>query len=435
MSGLADFECIVIGAGAAGVAAGRALARGGASFILLEARQRAGGRAFTQESGGFPVDLGAGWLHSADRNVLLPLAGQQGFAIDRETPPWQKSADARGFETGDQRAYRAEQGRFFQRAQEAAQAGREGPASDLLDPQARWTPLIDAMSTYVNGTETDRLSVLDYAAYEDTEVNFRVAQGYGALIEKLGADLPIRFGCIARLVDHGARPLRVETNAGTLTARAVIVTVPTNLIATGALRFRPALPARIEAAAVLPLGLADKLFLALGGAEDFPVDSRLYGATDRTATANYHIRPFGRPLIEAYFGGQFARELEAGGMAAFADFAMGQIVDALGSSYRKRLAAVACSSWARDPFALGSYSHALPGHSGARAVLARPEGEALFFAGEAVSPGFFSTVHGAWETGERAAEGALASVKVHSFVDHLSQQATPAIPLPLAGRG
>ena len=124
MSGLADFECIVIGAGAAGVAAGRSLARGGASFILLEARQRAGGRAFTQNSGGFPVDLGAGWLHSADRNVLLPLAGQQGFAIDRETPPWQKSADARGFETGDQRAYRAEQGRFFQRAHQAAQAGR-----------------------------------------------------------------------------------------------------------------------------------------------------------------------------------------------------------------------------------------------------------------------------------------------------------------------
>ena len=89
---------------------------------------------------------------------------------------------------------------------------------------------------------------------------------------------------------------------------------------------------------------------------------------------------------------------------------MGQIVDALGSSYRKRLAPIACSSWARDPFALGSYSHALPGHSGARAVLARPEGEALFFAGEAVSPGFFSTVHGAWETGERAALDALASL-------------------------
>jgi monoamine oxidase len=115
-------------------------------------------------------------------------------------------------------------------------------------------------------------------------------------------------------------------------------------------------------------------------------------------------------LIEAYFGGQFARELEAGGMEAFADFAIGQIVEALGSSYRARLTPVACSAWARDPFARGSYSHALPGHSGARAKLAKPEGDALFFAGEAVSPGFFSTVHGAWETGERAAEDALAQI-------------------------
>lgn len=417
MSGLADYDCIVIGAGAAGVAAGRALARGGASFILLEARARAGGRALTQQAGGFPLDLGCGWLHSADRNVLLPLAEQQGFDINRETPPWQKSADARGFETGDQRAYRAEQGRFFQRVHEAAEAGRDFAASELLDPHARWTPLIDAMSTYVNGTETDRLSVLDFAAYEDTEINFRVTEGYGALIERLGADLPIRFGCVARVIDHGARPLRVETNLGTLTARAVIVTAPTNMIASGALRFRPALPERVEAAAMLPLGLADKLFLALDGAEEFPVDSRLYGATDRTATANYHIRPFGRPLVEAYFGGQFARELEAGGIEAFADFAIQQIVDVLGSSYRARLTPIACSSWAQDPFALGSYSHALPGHAGKRAVLAAPEGEALFFAGEAVSPGFFSTAHGAWETGARAAEGALACLQVQPFPD------------------
>jgi len=408
MSEVADFDCVVIGAGAAGVGAGRALARGGASFVILEARSRIGGRAHTVEAGGYPVDLGCGWLHSADRNVLAPLAESHGFDVNRETPPWQKSADARGFETSDQRAYRAEQGRFFERVHEAAEKGLDFAASELLDPRARWTPLIDAMSTYVNGTETDRLSVLDYAAYEDTELNFRVTEGYGALIERLGADLPVRFDCRARLIDHRAQPMRVETNAGTLTARSVIVTVPTNVIALGALRFRPALPERVEAAAMLPLGLADKLFLALDGAEDFPVDSRLYGATDRTATANYHVRPFGRPLIEAYFGGQFARELEAGGVEAFADFAIGQISDALGSSIRARLKPVACSAWARDPFALGSYSHALPGHSGARAILAKPHGEGLFFAGEAVSPGFFSTAHGAWETGERAAEGALA---------------------------
>lgn len=406
----ADFDVVIVGAGAAGLAAGRRLAASGLSFLIVEARARSGGRAHSEMYAGHPVDLGCGWLHSADRNPLVGLAEDAGFEIDRSTPPWQKQADARGFSAQDQRVYRAEQGAFFERIEAAAQSGADRPASDFLDPAARFSPLIDAMSTYVNGTETDRLSVRDYAAYEDTEVNYRVPRGYGTLIAELGRALPVRYKCRVRLIDHGARPLRLETNHGTLTARAIIVTVPTNLIAVGALRFRPALPEHVEAAAGLPLGLADKLFLALENAEEFPVDSRLYGATDRTATANYHVRPFGRPMIEAYFGGQFARECEAGGLAAFADFAIAQIVDVLGSSYRARLRPIACSSWAQDPVSLGSYSHALPGHAEARAMLARAVGGRLFFAGEAVSPAFFSTAHGAWQTGEARARDVIAAL-------------------------
>ncbi|MDB5509438.1 MAG: amine oxidase [Hyphomicrobiales bacterium] len=406
MADTQDFDVVVVGAGAAGIAAGRRLARSSLTFTLIEARERSGGRAHTCAVDGSALDLGCGWLHSADKNPLVGLAEEAGFEIDRSTPPWQKTADARGFPANEQKSYRAAQAGFFDTLEAAAATGRDKPASNLLDPTERWSPLIDAMSTYVNGTETDRLSVLDYAAYEDTEINYRAPAGYGALVSRLGADLPVRYGCKARLIDHGAQPLRVETNRGVLRARAVIVTIPTSLIANGGLRFTPSLPDKIEAAACLPLGLADKLFLALDGAEEFEVDSRLYGANDRTATANYHVRPFGRPLIEAYFGGQFARELEIGGLPAFADFAIGQIVETLGSGMRKRLRPLMVSGWANDPLALGSYSHALPGHAGARAVLAAPAGR-LLFAGEAVSPHFFSTAHGAWQTGHGAAEEAL----------------------------
>lgn len=407
MSKIADVDVVIVGAGAAGIAAGRRLVASGLTFTILEARDRSGGRAHTEAHAGMPLDMGCGWLHSADRNPLVGLAEDAGFAIDRSTPPWQKQADARGFSDQDQRAYRAAQALFFDRIDAAAQEPEDRPGSDFLDPHGRWTPLIEAMSTYVNGTETDRLSVRDFAAYEDTEVNYRVPEGYGALIARLGAGLPVRHSCAVRLIDHGARPLRVETSDGVVQAQAVIVTVPTPAIASGVLRFRPALPGRVEAAACLPLGLADKLFLALDGAEEFPQDSRVYGATDTSATANYHVRPFGRPVIEAYFGGQFARELETGGLPAFADFAISQIVSALGSSMRARLHPLACSAWARDPFALGSYSHALPGHAAARAVLGGSVGDRLFFAGEAVSPHFFSTAHGAWQTGEAAADGVL----------------------------
>jgi monoamine oxidase len=209
------------------------------------------------------------------------------------------------------------------------------------------------------------------------------------------------------LIDHGAQPIRIQTNQGTIKASAVIVTVPTGIIANGSLRFAPALHDHVEAASLLPLGLAEKLFLALDNPEEFKPESRIYGATDRIATANYHVRPFGRPVIEAYFGGQCARELEGGGIEAFADFAIGQLVDVMGSDFQKRLRPLFASSWARDSYALGSYSHALPGHADKRAKLAQPAGR-LFFAGEAVSPYFFSTAHGAWESGDRAAREALA---------------------------
>ena len=84
-----EVDVAVIGAGSAGIAAGRRLAEaGGVSVLVLEARERAGGRAWTVEADGLPMDLGCEWLHSADRNVLAPLAKKFGFAINTERPDW-----------------------------------------------------------------------------------------------------------------------------------------------------------------------------------------------------------------------------------------------------------------------------------------------------------------------------------------------------------
>ena len=96
------------------------------------------------------------------------------------------------------------------------------------------------------------------------------------------------------------------------------------------------LPEKTEAARGLPLGLADKLFLSLSDAEEFNKESRLFGRTDRSGTGVYHFRPFGRPQIEAYFGGRLAAELEAGGDDAFVDFAVSELVGLLGSDFARR---------------------------------------------------------------------------------------------------
>ena len=223
------------------------------------------------------------------------------------------------------------------------------------------------------------------------------------------ASLPVAFNCAVTLIDHSAKRLRIETSLGALDADKVIVTVPTNLIAQQAIRFHPELPDKVDAAAHLPLGLADKVVLALDDAEALPKDGNLRGATMRTEMGTFHLRPFGQPCIEGFFGGRYARTLEDEGDGAIAAASIDEIAGFLGNDFRRKLRPLTESRWAHDPFARGSYSHALPGHAGKRAVLAAPVDGRLFFAGEATSPHFFSTAHGARDSGERAAREILAA--------------------------
>jgi len=248
-------------------------------------------------------------------------------------------------------------------------------------------------------------------ASEDTEINWRVRRGYGALMAAYGASCPLALNTQVTLIDHSGTRMWIETSRGTLSAAKVIVTVPTNLIAEEAIRFCPALPAKVDAARGLPLGLADKVMLALDQPETLPKDGNLRGATMRTAMGTFHLRPFGQPCIEGFFGGRFAQQLEDAGDGALAAQSIDEIVALLGSDFRRRLKPLAESRWAHDPFARGSYSHALPGHAGTRAVLAAPVDGRLFFAGEATSPEFFSTAHGARDSGERAAGEILAATE------------------------
>jgi monoamine oxidase len=405
-----SFDIAIIGAGAAGLGAAHALKKTGVSFVVLEARDRVGGRGHTiMASPEVTFDLGCGWLHSADKNSFVGIAEQLGFEVDRTLPPWRERAVGKAFPQDERMQFIAALDAFYDRAYEAAQNGRDAPASDYLEPGNRWNPMIDAVSTYVNGCELDQESILDMDAYEDTAINWRVRRGYGALMAAYGAALPLAFNCAVTLIDHSAKRLRIETSQGTLSADKAIVTVPTGLIAQEAIRFHPALPAKVDAAAGLPLGLADKVMLALADADALPKDGNLRGATMRTEMGTYHLRPFGQPCIEGFFGGRYAQALEDAGDGAIAAASIDEIASFLGNDIRRKLTPLRESRWAHDPFARGSYSHALPGQAHQRAVLAAPVDDRLFFAGEATSLNFFSTAHGAHDSGERAAREALAA--------------------------
>lgn len=414
MSG-ADLDVVIIGAGAAGVAAGHRLAAAGARFRIIEARDRLGGRGFTvSDPRAGALDLGCGWLHSGDRNPWTAIAEAEDHRVDRTPAPWTRPALETGFPAAEQAAFTAARDDLQRRMGRRLETGGDEPASGALEPGGRWNGLLDAVSTYVSGAELEKVSARDLANYADSGVNWRVRGGYGALIVAHGAALPVTFGCAALRVDHSGRRVRIETTRGIVETSVVIVAVPASLIALGEPVFVPNLSEKRDAAAGLPLGLADKLYLALDCPDGFESDTRAFGRTDRVATAIYHIRPFGRPVIEAYFGGACAAELERGGAPAFAEFAIAELVGLFGAETAKRLTPLPMHLWAADPLARGSYSYAKPGHVDDRLRLAAPIDGRLFFAGEACSPNDYSTAHGAYRTGAAAAKAALESLGLKS---------------------
>ena len=187
-----DVEVIVIGGGAAGIAAADRLWTAQVPCLLVEARPRLGGRAFTvTDELGLALDLGCGWLHSANRNPWVGIAEKQGATIDKSVPPWQRRPLTIGFSRAEQSDFDKARELFFARVSKAAQEARDVAASSLLKPGDHWNGLISALATYISGGELECLSVKDFDAYEDSGVNWRVVTGLGSVIRQYAASLPV----------------------------------------------------------------------------------------------------------------------------------------------------------------------------------------------------------------------------------------------------
>ena len=396
-------DVAIVGGGAAGIAAARRLAERGRSVLIIEALQRLGGRAHSMTIEGMALDLGCGWLHSARRNPLAALAEEEGQVLDRSEGAWHKQLCNINFPPEDQREAWAAYEHF--RQQLRIDPPSSDRAGDFVARDDRWRPFLDALSSFINGAELDQLSAADFVAYDSAagETNWRLPQGYGAFIAGLGGDLPTALQTSVQSVSHD-RGVVIETDRGTIHAAAAIVAVSTAVLGAGAIRFAPGVDDHLHAASRLPLGLADKVFLSLADPQAVPAESHLLGRLDRAETGSYYIRPFGCPIVECYLGGTFAHELEDTGEAAAESFVIGELRDLLGADFARGLAAMAVTRWAKEPSIGGSYSHALPGHADARAILGRPVNERLCFAGEACSQQDYSTAHGAWQSGIAAAD-------------------------------
>ena len=301
---------------------------------------------------------------------------------------------------------RADYARYEALLEAAAAEGRDVPLSAIL-PRDDYRPRFDAVMTWAVGVETHEVSTLDLARYADSTHNWAVREGLGTVVAHAADGLDVRLQAPVTHIDWSGRGVRVESTAGTLDARAVIVTVPTSVLAQGAIRFTPALPQDLrDAAGNLPLGVVNKVFFALAPGSFDPRDARQFiGRADTSRTCSYTLFPARQPLLCAFFGGDLSKDLETRG--ELEQFARDELRDIFGASINGMLGATRSTGWGLDPHSLGSYSAARPGHADARAVLARPVAPNLCFAGEACSAEFYGTLHGAWLSGQAAADALL----------------------------
>ena len=411
----ANPDVAIVGAGAAGLSAARSLIDRGLSVVVLEARDRIGGRAWTEsDTFGVPFDHGCSWITTANRNPFKPMADEWGY-----TTLYHDDAAEVTF-VGDRRALPSEEGAYGRawRALKSAisSAGRRGEDVSAASVSPRDLPWIETSEAWVGpmsmAMDLEDFSCADWWGMEYTTPNYMIREGFGTLVSRFGRDIPVQLATPVERIRWGGKDVALETPAGTVRARACIITVSTGVLGAGTIAFDPPLPAwKQEAIAHVPMGLLAKIPLQFtGGRFDLPDNAWLDYYTEAREACFFLCWPFGFDVMIGWVGGSFGWQLSAAGEAAAVDFARGELRKMLGSDIDKQFTKGTLTGWATDPWALGSYAAAIPGYTPARAKLAQRLDDKLFFAGEACAGGFAATCGGAFLSGQSTARSVATSL-------------------------
>ncbi|HWA44873.1 MAG TPA: NAD(P)/FAD-dependent oxidoreductase [Hypericibacter adhaerens] len=407
------YDVAIVGAGSAGLAAAKTARGLGLETVLLEASHRIGGRGYTEElAPGVAFDLGCHWMHSASLNPYVAIAEKYGFHYRKGSYPRGLYIDGRKASAQEGTELDGYLDRCHEAVIGAAKAGRDISLAEATERENRWTPVFDYWTTIATSADSDQVSVMDTLHYNDTEENWPLKEGFGALIARFGADVPVTLNCAVQRIEWGEPEIRLETKKGTIRAKRVIVAVSTGILGAGDIAFDPVLPNwKLRAIEALPLGTHNRIGLMLDRdpfGPDFPKGSLLM-ETD-TEPMGFGFRPFGDNWVVGYTGGRFAVWLERAGQAAAIDLAKEKLAKVFGSDIKNYVTKAIVTAWAGDPWVKGSYSAAQPGQGHQRAELARALEDRLFFAGEATSTEFHATAHGAYITGIDTAKAVAKSL-------------------------
>jgi monoamine oxidase len=404
----------VIGAGAAGIAAARRVVAANRKVIVLEATGQIGGRCLTDTATfDAPFDRGARWIHNPDTNPMIKLARGAGLEIG-PAPLGQKiRIGRRNARAGEVEELLATLVRANRAIDDASRGKVDVPCAaalpkDLSDWAATIEFLLGANST---GKDLKELSAIDKMRAQDRSAALACRQGLGTLIAKLGEGLPISLATPATRLSWSGRDVTVETQAGKIAARAAIITVSSNVLSSGVLKFTPDIPKRyLDAASKVSLGSYDHIVLQLpGNPLGLSRDDVVIEQAKDARTAFMIANMGGSSLCSIDVAGAFGRDLSAQGEPAMVAFAVEWLAKLFGSDVAKAVKKSSATRWNAAPFAMGAMSAASPGGQPSRKILMESVGS-LFLAGEAAHETLWGTVDGAWESGERAAELALRKI-------------------------
>jgi len=400
-------DVVIVGAGTAGLSAAKTLKKFGYSVIVLEAEAFVGGRCRTDNSTfKIPFDVGGSWLHSAKINPLARLAEKHGVCLHKENWDWtwiySNGALLSPPQVKEYSKYHTSMWR------EINKAGAEyiDQSVEKTLPKSPWKKLVKNLIAPMLGADPDVVSSADVYQYADAKGDWLLAGGLGAFIKNLHSDVDVVINCPVSKIDYSGDGVKVESSAGSINAKYVILTVSTGVLAAEHIKFIPQLPKwKLEAINLLPTGLLNKIGLEF--------DTSWQG-TQQGQVANYLVNDndfcsinfgfYNTNLAVGFVAGRFAEQLENEGVGAATNFCLEGLKAIFGNNVTKYIHKTTETAWKGNLYTLGSYSYALPGSVDARLLLSKTLADRLFFAGEATMLNAQATVHGAYLSGIEVAE-------------------------------
>lgn len=411
-----DADIVIVGAGAAGIAAARRVMAANRRVIVVEAADRVGGRCVTDTSSfSVPFDRGARWIWLPDVNPLMRLARPAGLDVFPASQGQKIRVGRRHARPGEIEQFLTTSVKVARAVGEAARGRADvSLAAAIPDNLGEWGATAAYMAgVQGTGKELKDISTVDFSRAMPHDSGALCRQGLGTLVAKLADNVPLSLSTPATSIVWGntRSAVDVDTPAGRIAARAVVVTVSTNVLASGRIKFTPDLPKRqFDAASSLSLGSLDRIALEmpdnpLGLARDEMVIEKFEDRRTGVLLANLG----GSSLCVIDVAGDFGRDLAAQGEAAMIAFGIEWLTKMYGGDVAAAVKRSRATRWDQNALVQGAISVASPGNAPARRTLMEPLGS-VFFAGEAAHETLFGTVGGAWESGERAAEAALRRI-------------------------